>query len=603
MATSYSDNLKIALQGTGDNPGTWGTVTNGNLGTVIEEALVGKANIIFPTDDNYTPPAMTNGPATSPVRCFYLNVTSTGNLSAIRTLTLPSIQKTYIIKNATSGSPSGYSITVSSGAGTTVTVPNGSTMLVYVNGTTGVSQQFSELASGTTIGGGTIVSTTGTQTLTNKTLTAPTVTNGTFSTPSIPVILSASYRSSTATSISTSYPSNPTTLTILDVGVNGAAVGDRIIVSGVTTAIGGIPAADLNKTFTVASIVSTSSVTVTSSVSATSAASGGVAAGLVYYYGSTIPSASTTLVGTTDTATLSNKQITPRIITNGTTYSGTITPTSETADQFNISGLTGATTIAIPSGTPVDGQKLIIRIKDAGVRRTATVPSSTGTYRTFTVTSGTAIATTNGSASIVITDAANGAVVGNSVTIASATAVGGISAVNLNQTFVITAVTTNTITVTAGASATSTTTGGGTPTLTYTRAGMSVTISLSTVTITDVANGATVGDYVTIAGVGASIGGIPAANINGRSVITAKTTDTISIDAGTNATFSATGGGGATLSYDGLKLTWITTAGGYRVIGVTLPTATTAGKTLYVGCIYNSTATAYWDAVAVSTQT
>ena len=45
-------------------------------------------------------------------------------------------------------------------------------------------------------------------------------------------------------------------------------------------------------------------------------------------------------------------------------------------------------------------------------------------------------------------------------------------------------------------------------------------------------------------------------------------------------------------------LTWNAT---YTAIGVTLPTATTANKMVYVGCVYNSTNTR-WDAIAVSTQ-
>lgn len=39
----------------------------------------------------------------------------------------------------------------------------------------------------------------------------------------------------------------------------------------------------------------------------------------------------------------------------------------------------------------------------------------------------------------------------------------------------------------------------------------------------------------------------------------------------------------------------------YRAIGVTIPTATTAGKTTYVGAIYNAT-DVKWDVVAVSTE-
>lgn len=49
------------------------------------------------------------------------------------------------------------------------------------------------------------------------------------------------------------------------------------------------------------------------------------------------------------------------------------------------------------------------------------------------------------------------------------------------------------------------------------------------------------------------------------------------------------------------SLSWTTTSGGYRAIGVTLPTTTTANKVIYVGCIYNSQ-DSFWDVVAVATQ-
>jgi hypothetical protein len=69
----------------------------------------------------------------------------------------------------------------------------------------------------------------------------------------------------------------------------------------------------------------------------------------------------------------------PRI---GTVGSGTtITPTAETADQFNVTALAQAATIGNPSGTPVDGQKLIIRLKDNGTGRALTWTTSAGGYR------------------------------------------------------------------------------------------------------------------------------------------------------------------------------------------------------------------------------
>lgn len=48
-------------------------------------------------------------------------------------------------------------------------------------------------------------------------------------------------------------------------------------------------------------------------------------------------------------------------------------------------------------------------------------------------------------------------------------------------------------------------------------------------------------------------------------------------------------------------LTWTTSAGGYRAIGVTLPTTTVASKVLYVGCIYNSQ-DSFWDVIATGQQ-
>lgn len=49
------------------------------------------------------------------------------------------------------------------------------------------------------------------------------------------------------------------------------------------------------------------------------------------------------------------------------------------------------------------------------------------------------------------------------------------------------------------------------------------------------------------------------------------------------------------------SITWTSGAGGYRAIGVTLPTTTVISKTTYVGLIYNST-DSRWDAIGVTTE-
>ena len=50
MASTYS-NLKIQLMTTGENSTTWGDVTNINLGTALEEAVVGSADVTFASAD------------------------------------------------------------------------------------------------------------------------------------------------------------------------------------------------------------------------------------------------------------------------------------------------------------------------------------------------------------------------------------------------------------------------------------------------------------------------------------------------------------------------------------------------------------------------
>jgi len=57
------------------------------------------------------------------------------------------------------------------------------------------------------------------------------------------------------------------------------------------------------------------------------------------------------------------------LIVNGTTSSSTITPASSDS-QYNVTALAVNATVEAPSGTPVHGHKLLLRIKDDGTART-----------------------------------------------------------------------------------------------------------------------------------------------------------------------------------------------------------------------------------------
>jgi hypothetical protein len=124
MASTYS-NLKIQLMGTGDNSGQWGDITNTNLGTAIEEAICESANVAF-SQDSLTL-SLTDANTTQTARHLRLNLTGTG--SAGITLTVPDIEKNYIINNTLA-----TDVGIKNSSGSQVTVPNGRSAIVYSTG-------------------------------------------------------------------------------------------------------------------------------------------------------------------------------------------------------------------------------------------------------------------------------------------------------------------------------------------------------------------------------------------------------------------------------------------------------------------------------------
>lgn len=125
MASTYSS-LKIQLMATGENATTWGNVTNINLGTAIEEAITGSADVAF-SDANQTL-TLADSNASQTARNLRLNLT--GTATAGYNLVVPSIEKVYIVNNGTDGT-----ITVKTSAGTGIAVPSGKTMWVFADGT------------------------------------------------------------------------------------------------------------------------------------------------------------------------------------------------------------------------------------------------------------------------------------------------------------------------------------------------------------------------------------------------------------------------------------------------------------------------------------
>jgi len=123
MSSTYSDNLKIELIGTGDQAGNWGSTTNTNLGTLIEQAISGYVTQSMPgTDVTLT---MTNG-ASATARNMFIEMTGTGGAS----LLVPTNKKLYFIYNNTSNAT-----TVKVSGQTGVSVPATAKIALVCNGT------------------------------------------------------------------------------------------------------------------------------------------------------------------------------------------------------------------------------------------------------------------------------------------------------------------------------------------------------------------------------------------------------------------------------------------------------------------------------------
>ena len=165
MASTFTD-LGLELMATGENAGTWGTKTNANLSLI--EQLTGGVLSLAVAGSGTTALTIADGALTGTAQQRVIELT--GALTGSRILTFPLLTETfYIIKNGTTNAQT-LQLKAVSGSGATVTfaADNKGYKLIYLDGVatnTGVFEA--------TIGEANEVTLTGTQTLTNKTLTAP----------------------------------------------------------------------------------------------------------------------------------------------------------------------------------------------------------------------------------------------------------------------------------------------------------------------------------------------------------------------------------------------------------------------------------------------
>jgi len=165
MASTFTD-LGLELMATGENAGTWGTKTNANLSLI--EQLTGGVLSIAVAGSGTTALTIQDGALTGTAQQRIIELT--GALTGSRILTFPLLTETfYIIKNGTTNAQT-LQLKAASGSGATVTFATGDKgyKLIYLDGVATNTGVFEAV-----LGQDGDVTLTGTQTLTNKTLTSP----------------------------------------------------------------------------------------------------------------------------------------------------------------------------------------------------------------------------------------------------------------------------------------------------------------------------------------------------------------------------------------------------------------------------------------------
>ena len=140
MANSTSASLKLTVQATGENSGTWGQITNTNL-LILEQAIGGFQSVAITSGATLT---FSNGALSNGKNAVLKLV---GTIGGAVNVTIPdSIEKTFVVDNATTGA---YTVTfkTTSGSGVTWAAADKGTKMVYSDGTNVIDTAFTDLSS------------------------------------------------------------------------------------------------------------------------------------------------------------------------------------------------------------------------------------------------------------------------------------------------------------------------------------------------------------------------------------------------------------------------------------------------------------------------
>jgi hypothetical protein len=145
MASSYSTDLKLELQVTGENAGTWGDITNTNL-VILQQSIAGYSGISIAGGAGNTDLTFSNGLQSNGKNAVLeLTGTITGNRTVTITTASGVTNKVYVIRNSTTGAFT-VTVKVEGQTGVTFSATDKGTKILYLNGTDVVNSNIGNLS-------------------------------------------------------------------------------------------------------------------------------------------------------------------------------------------------------------------------------------------------------------------------------------------------------------------------------------------------------------------------------------------------------------------------------------------------------------------------
>ena len=127
MASTYTDRLRLEKQGDGENPNSWGLILNQNVIDLVDDAIAGYEIVSV----SGTPITLTESNGTAD-QSRNASLEFAGTLTANVTITIPEEEKTYFVRENTSGS---FSVILKTASGSGITLNQQSNIFAACNGT------------------------------------------------------------------------------------------------------------------------------------------------------------------------------------------------------------------------------------------------------------------------------------------------------------------------------------------------------------------------------------------------------------------------------------------------------------------------------------